>query len=207
MTSIVLTKTQLADIERQLQGGEPPVDPGAPVSAPTIVVPPTPPGADVTYTFESQFQLPWLTHGKGYHAILDDLDNNSTWKVRIFRKNDFVVFGETKWGTQSRLRLGQLGAEKARWNRPAYADITAKLNALQNVADNDLMWFPERIRYEAVYDQPWDVGEYIFEVVDGRGQVLNIEFEQLASPYPAGVTWYSAQAGPVRRVYCGYNVV
>lgn len=207
MVNIVLTPTQLESIASQQQGGPPPVDTGLPDPSevpPTYVPPPA--VADVTYTFESKWQnQAFLSHAKAWHVTFDDLSQGGLWNARIIRASDYVVFGATKFASQQRLRLGNLGAEKARWSGPGYEDITAKLNSLQNVQDTDFMWFPERIRYEVLYDQPWVPGDYILELVDERGQVVNLTFTQPAQMPEAYVTFYTAQAGPARWFYCAYR--
>jgi hypothetical protein len=204
MATIVLTSKQVQDIIAQEQeGAPPPVDPGLPSTRPPTFVPP-PAAADVTYAFESLWQLPFLQHGKAFPAVIPELDNNNLWEVRIIDASTYEVFGATKWNTFGKLRLGLLSDEKARWNRPGYEDITAKLNAL-TIPDNSLMWFPDRMRYETLYDQAWASGDYILEILDKRGQVCNVNFTQTAQ-LPVNVNFYVGQAGWTRQIYCHYNL-
>lgn len=202
---IELTSKQVQQVlDQELNNAPPPVESGLPETRPASFVPP-PAQADITEDFSTKFGAPFLSHGKGQKVFFGDLLQSGTWNVRIIRASDNVVFGETKWGTQSRLRLGNLGDEKARWSGAGYSDIQAKLNALSVAQDTDLVWFPERIRFEPIYDQPWAAGDYILEVIDTRGQVYNLTFTQGAT-LPENVVFYSAQAGFQRRVYCSYRM-
>lgn len=203
MVSIVLSSTQVRQIIAQEQeGARPPTDPGLPSARPADYVPP-PAAADVTRTFNSYWNADFMENLNGLGVRFGDLSQQGLWDVRIIRASDYVVFGATKWGDQQALTLNKLSAEKARWSGAGHGDILARLNALQNVNDNDFLWIPERIRYETIYDQPWVAGDYILEVIDERGQVLNVTFSQLANPFPTvGIKFYTAQAGTTRRVFC-----
>jgi len=202
---IELTARQVEQIlDQELNNAPPPVETGLPNTRPPTFVPP-PAVADVTEAFETLWGSPFLSHSSGQKVFFNDLSDNGVWNVRIIRANDYVVFGETKFVNSGRLRLRTLGEEKAQWAGPGYPEIQAKLNALVNVADSDLMWFPERIRFEPVFDQPWAAGDYILEVIDERGQVFNVTFTQGAT-LPTSVVFYTAQAGFNRRVYCSYKM-
>lgn len=201
---IELTSRQVEEIIRQSQGGDPIVSPGLPEAPPPDYIPP-PVTADKTYAFETLWQLPILTHSKAYHAVIPDLSQSGTWACRLIRASTYEQVGETKFTDQASLRINTLAVEKARWpDGPGYADINAKLDAL-TVPDSSLIAIPERIRYGRLYDQAYVAGDYILELIDERGQVVNITWTQ-GAVLPESMVFYTAQAGAQRWFYCTYKL-
>lgn len=161
----------------------------------------------VNMKWEDAFQLPWLEHAHAYHAVLENLHQGSVWNVEIFtRGRDSKMLLKTRVGSISRIELCRLGEMKRRWSGRGYADIQAKLNALQNVQDDDLMWFPESIRHGELEDVPFTANtNYAIRFTDDAHDVCRLNFNQ-KERLPKHVTIQTAGAGQHRWLYCYYQL-
>ena len=153
------------------------------------------------------FQKPWLEHDKGLRVLLHNLNQGDAWKTEIFtRGKDSKFLLRTMLLGNTRLYLMRLGDMKDRWSLPGYEDIQAKLNALENVQDSDMMWFPESIRNGNLIDEPFVPGRYAIRFTDEKGNMARLNFDQ-GGDLPHQATFYSASAGAEgKRLYCYYTM-
>ena len=163
--------------------------------------------AQTNRKWEEAYQDDWLKHPKSNFALFGTLHQGEKWFLEIFTRgaeSQFLFRGEMLGNT--RVYLITKAEYRSRYELPGNEDVLERIDALENIGDDDLAFWPENPRNDALPLAKFKANtNYALRLTDLDDNMERLNFDQKAA-LPESVTIYTASAGAQgRRLYCFYQ--